>query len=171
MAQEIERKYLVNLSDVVNLDDYANNTIIQGYLSTDPKRTVRIRTCGWNGYITIKGISDETGVSRFEWEKEILFDEALELLDLCDKKIYKTRYLISIDNNQAIELDVFKKDNEGLVIAEIELDSVDDEINKPLWLGEEVTGDKRYYNLNLMLNPYNNWQFKTFQLFLLNINT
>lgn len=157
MAQEIERKYLVDMSIIGDLSEYRSFTIVQGYLSTDPHRTVRIRTSGWNGYITIKGISDESGLSRFEWEKEIPLDEALELLDLCDKKIIKRRYIIPNKDGFYIEVDIFKNENEGLYLAEIELNSLDDEIIKPTWLLDEVTGDKRYYNLNLMLNPYNNW--------------
>lgn len=155
MAQEIERKFLVD-SSLINLTGVNSYIIVQGYLSNDPKRTVRIRVSGLNGFITIKGETNESGLSRFEWEKQIPLDEALELLQLCEKTVNKTRYIVP-QGEHKIEVDVFMGDNDGLIIAEVELETEDDEFNKPIWLLEEVTGDKRYYNLNLALNPYKNW--------------
>ena len=153
---EIERKYLVTSLDFKK-ESYAQNEIAQGYLNSNPERTVRIRIKGEKSYITIKGITNETGISRMEWEKEIPTDEAKSLLKLCEKGIIeKTRYEVK-SSNHIIEIDVFHGDNDGLIMAEVELKDENETIKKPNWLGTEVTGDKRYYNSYLSLNPYKNW--------------
>ena len=153
---EIERKYLVT-SLAFKDDAFAQNEIAQGYLNSNPERTVRIRVKGEKGFITIKGISNESGASRMEWEKEIPVDEAKILLKLCEKgAIEKTRYEVK-SGNHIIEIDVFHGDNEGLIMAEIELENENETIEKPQWLGKEVTGDERYYNAYLSLNPFKKW--------------
>lgn len=153
---EIERKYLVTSLDFKN-DYFAKNEIAQGYLSSNPERTVRIRIKGTKGYLTIKGIGNESGISRFEWEKEIDVFEAKQLLKLCEKGVIeKTRYEVK-SGNHTIEIDEFHGDNIGLIIAEIELEDENESIEKPHWLGNEVTNDERYYNSYLSLNPFKNW--------------
>lgn len=153
---EIERKYLVTSLDFLN--EYSiKNEIAQGYLSSNPERTVRIRIKGNKGFITIKGIGSENGVSRFEWEKEIALEEAKSLLKLCEKGVIeKTRYEVK-SGNHTIEIDVFHGENEGLILAEIELENENESILKPHWIGNEVTNDKRYYNAFLSQNPFKKW--------------
>lgn len=154
---EIERKFLVKSDDFKN-QAFAQNKIAQGYLSSVPERTVRVRIKGHKGFITIKGIGQSSGMSRFEWENEIPLDEAQELLKLCEKgKIEKTRYEIK-SGIHVYEVDEFYGENEGLVMAEIELNSEDEAFEKPEWLGEEVTNDERYYNAYLSKNPFKDWQ-------------
>ena len=153
---EIERKYLVTSLSFKD-EAHTQNEIAQGYLTSNPERTVRIRIKGAKGYITIKGVGNESGTSRMEWEKEIPVDEAKSLLQLCEKgAIEKTRYEVK-SGHHTIEIDVFHGDNDGLIMAEIELQNEDEAIEKPNWLGTEVTGDKRYYNAYLSLHPYKNW--------------
>ena len=158
MAQEIERKFLVNGD--FKKEAYGSVRITQGYLSSVPQRVVRVRVKGEKGYITIKGAADESGVSRFEWEKEISLQDARSLLQLAEPGIIdKTRYLIKNTDSQHIwEVDEFHGDNEGLVIAEIELSAENEPFDRPNWLGKEVTGDKRYYNSYLSKNPFNTWK-------------
>ncbi len=153
---EIERKYLVTSFDFLN--EYASKSeIAQGYLSANPERTVRIRIKGNKGFITIKGKGNESGVSRFEWEKEIAIEEAKALLKLCEKGVIeKTRYEVT-SGKHTIEIDVYHGENDGLILAEIELESEKEAIIKPYWLGNEVTNDKRYYNAYLSQNPFKNW--------------
>jgi len=153
---EIERKYLVNSLDF--LKQYSSkNEIAQGYLSSNPERTVRIRIKGNKGFITIKGIGSESGTSRFEWEKEIALEEAKLLLKLCEKGVIeKTRYEVK-SGKHTIEIDVFHGENDGLILAEIELKNENEAILKPNWLGNEVTNDERYYNSYLSQNPFRNW--------------
>ena len=154
MALEIERKFLVS-GDFKPLAKKAQR-ITQGYLSSVPQRTVRVRIKGEQGYITVKG--QGSGITRFEWEKEIPVDDARELMELCEPGIIdKTRYLID-EGEHTFEVDEFYGDNEGLIVAEIELSSEDESFVRPHWLGEEVTGDPRYYNSMLMKNPYANWK-------------
>lgn len=154
--QEIERKFLVTSESFKN-EAHKRMRIVQGFLNTHPKRTVRIRIQGDNGYITIKGKPNNSGLSRFEWEKQIPLAEAEELLRLCEPGIIeKTRYEIFIDNH-TFEVDDFIGENEGLIIAEIELDSENEPFSKPEWLGNEVTGDVKYYNSNLSKNPFKTW--------------
>ena len=156
MAQEIERKFLVK-GDFKS-EVFKRTRITQGYLSSVPERTVRVRVKGDKGFITIKGIGNETGASRYEWEKEIPVEDVHELLKICEPGVIdKTRYLVK-NGEYTFEVDEFYGDNDGLTVAEIELPSEDAAFNKPAWLGEEVTGDVRYYNSMLMKNPYKNWK-------------
>ena len=153
--QEIERKFLVR-AEYKHLASKSYR-IAQGYLSSVPERTVRIRIKGDKGFITIKGKSNESGLSRYEWEKEIPLSEAQELLLLCEPGIIdKIRYEVDFEN-QTFEIDEFYGENEGLTIAELELESEDSTFSKPDFLGTEVTGDKRYYNVQLSLKPYKHW--------------
>ncbi len=153
---EIERKFLVT-SDAFKKESFAQNRIKQGYLSSVPERTVRVRIKGNKGFLTIKGISNQSGMSRFEWEKEISIDEAEKLLLLCEAGVIdKTRFEVKAGGH-IIEIDEFYGKNEGLVMAEIELKSETESFEKPIWLGEEVTNDKRYYNAYLSNNPFMNW--------------
>ena len=154
---EIERKFLVNSLDFME-KAHQKSRIVLGYLNSNPERTVRIRMKGDKGYITIKGIGNGSGLSRFEWEKEIPLADAERLLILCEKGIIdKIRYEVKFENH-IIEVDVFAGDNEGLILAEIELKSETEQIQKPNWLGEEVTNDKKYYNAYLSNNPFQDWQ-------------
>jgi adenylate cyclase len=155
MAQEIERKFLVE----GKFKPFAEKSlrIKQGYISSDPERSVRIRISGDKGFITIKGIGNKEGTSRYEWEKEIPSDEAEALLKICEPGIIeKTRYLVH-HGDHTFEVDEFYGENEGLTIAEVELESEDEQFEKPGWLGREITGDDRYYNLMLMKNPISTW--------------
>ena len=158
MAQEIERKFLV--CGDFKTEAYQSTRIIQGYLSSQPGRIVRVRVKGNKGNITIKGRTNATGVSRFEWEKEIAVDEALSLLELAEPGIIdKTRYLVkNTDDRHVWEVDEFHGNNEGLVMAEIELAAEDEPFDKPEWLGKEVTGDPRYYNSMLKEHPFKQWK-------------
>lgn len=155
MPAEIERKFLVK----GDFKPFAisKSHIIQGYLSSLPERVMRIRIRDNSGYLTIKGKANSAGTIRSEWEYEIPVNEAKELLKLCEPGIIdKTRYLVKAGNH-TYEVDEFYGDNEGLVIAEIELQAEDEEFIKPDWLGKEVTGDIRYYNSGLAGNPYTRW--------------
>lgn len=153
---EIERKFLVTSEDF-KAAAFTQNRIAQGYLSSVPERTVRVRIKGNKGFLTIKGASNESGRSRFEWEKEIPIDEAKELLKLCEKGVIdKTRFEVKIGHH-TFEVDEFYGDNQGLIVAEIELSSENEKFEKPNWLGKEVTNDNRYYNSNLSKNPFVNW--------------
>lgn len=155
MGREIERKFLVK----GGFEKAALGCVhvVQGYLSSDPQRIVRVRLKGEKGYLTVKGPG---ALNRFEWEKEISVDEAEALLSLAEPGIVdKTRYLVPAgDGRHTWEVDVFHGDNEGLVVAEIELSSEDDPFDRPDWLGEEVTGDPRYYNSSLRAHPYKEWK-------------
>jgi len=156
MSHEIERKFLVK--GEYKTHAMRSSRIVQGYLSSVTGRTVRIRIKGEKGYITVKGKSNESGLSRYEWEKEIPLNEAEELLLLCEPgAIDKTRYEIQAGKH-IFEVDEFYGDNEGLTLAEVELESEDESYEKPEWLGEEVTGDRRYYNSSLTKHPFKNWE-------------
>ncbi len=156
MAQEIERKFLVKNDDYKKFAKKSTR-ITQGYLSSVPERTVRVRIKGEKGFITIKGIGNASGASRYEWEKEIPVEEVKELLELCEPGIIdKTRFLVDAGNH-TFEVDEFYGDNEGLTVAEVELSDENEEFEKPDWLGEEVTGDPKYFNSMLMKNSYKNW--------------
>ena len=154
MALEIERKYLIDLEKIGTLENGIR--IKQGYLSTDKNAVVRVRVKNDKAYLTIKGANN--GISRLEFEYEIPFDEANEMLDnLCKKPVIdKTRYIIKHDIH-IWEIDVFYGDNEGLVVAEVELKDENEKINLPSWIKEEVTSDNRYFNSNLMKYPYKDW--------------
>jgi len=154
--QEIERKFLVR-SEAFITESHHQNRIVQGYLNSDPERTVRVRIKGEKGFLTVKGIGNASGTTRLEWETEIPVSDAETLLPLCEKgAIDKVRYEVR-KGNHTFEVDVFSGANEGLIIAEVELQSEDELFEKPDWLGSEVTGDKRYYNAFLSNNPYKNW--------------
>ncbi len=156
MAQEIEKKFLVD-GDFKSAAFKATR-IIQGYLSSVPERTVRVRVKGDKGFITVKGIGNESGASRFEWEKEIPVEDVKALLEICEPGVIdKTRYLVKAGEH-TFEVDEFYGDNEGLTVAEVELSDENEAFDKPSWLGEEVTGDAKYYNSMLMKNPYKNWK-------------
>ncbi len=156
MAQEIERKFLVK-SDAFKKQASKETRITQGYLSSIPERTVRVRVKGTKGFITIKGIGSASGASRYEWEKEIPVEEVNELLKICEPGVIdKTRYEVKAGPFK-FEVDEFYGENQGLTVAEIELNSEEDGFEKPEWLGEEVTGDVKYYNSMLMKNPYTKW--------------
>jgi len=153
--QEIERKFLVP-GEFKSLATKSTR-ITQGYLSSVPERTVRVRIKGAKGFITIKGIGSDSGASRFEWEKEIPVAEVEELLKICEPGVIdKTRYLVPAGNH-TFEIDEFYGDNEGLTVAEVELASENETFEKPAFLGQEVTGDVKYYNSMLMKNPYKKW--------------
>jgi adenylate cyclase len=155
MANEIERKFLVkgDFKPFVSKE----TRIVQGYLSSVPERTVRVRIKGDKGFLTVKGIGNDSGASRYEWEKEIPLGETEELLKLCEPGVIdKVRFLVKAGVH-TYEVDQFHGENEGLTVAEIELSSETESFEKPSWLGEEVTGDKKYYNSMLMKHPFTRW--------------
>jgi CYTH domain-containing protein len=155
--QEIERKFLVKNASFATLAT-AKKTISQGYLSTHPERTVRVRIANEKAFLTIKGKGNETGMTRFEWEKEIPLLEAKSLLLLCEAGVIeKTRFEIPVGTH-LYEVDVFSGENEGLVIAEIELKDETEAFEKPDWLLEEVTNDQRYYNAYISKKPFLKWK-------------
>ena len=158
MAQEIERKFLVEGEDFKQ-QAYAVSHIQQGYIGTKPGRTVRIRLRDDHAFLTIKGPAGDDGLSRYEFETEISPDDARDLLKLCEPGLIdKHRYLVkSLDGEHVWEIDEFHGDNDGLVMAEIELRSETDSFEKPHFIGKEVTGDRRYYNGHLRANPYKFW--------------
>ena len=153
---EIERKFLVR-GDDYKRQAYASSRIRQGYICSGHGRTVRVRLRDDRGYLTIKGPSNADGISRYEFEKEITLDEAEHLMALCEPdQIDKTRYLVK-SGNHTFEVDEFYGDNEGLVMAEVELQAEDEPFEKPDFIGEEVTGDRRYYNAHLLKQPFKTW--------------
>ena len=153
--REIERKFLV--AGDFRGEVSGASRIIQGFLSSAPGRTVRVRVRDDKGYLTVKGPAQ--GLTRFEWEKEIPAAEAEQLLQLCEPgAIDKTRYLVPAADGHVWEVDEFHGDNAGLVVAEIELGSEDEPFERPAWLGAEVTGDRRYYNSSLTHCPYKDWK-------------
>lgn len=156
MAIEIERKFLVKNNNFKE-QAFTKQKISQGFLSSVPERTVRVRILGELAFITIKGLGNASGASRFEWEKEIEVKEALDLLKICEPgTIHKTRFYVQ-SNHHVLEVDEFYDDNEGLIIAEIELTDEDEQFQKPAWLGKEVTGVSKYYNSALIQNPFKDW--------------
>ena len=145
---EIERKFLVTSLAFIQ-EAHQHFRIQQGYLSKDPERTVRVRIKDDKSYITIKGASSASGMSRYEWEKEIPLEEGEALLKLAlPVVILKTRYLVK-HQNFLFEVDVFEGKHQGLILAEVELDDEKTELPLPHWLGKEVTGDPNYYNASL----------------------
>lgn len=153
---EIERKFLVSDANFKERA-FKEFEITQGYLNTDPERTTRVRTKGEKAFLTIKGKSTADGLSRFEWEKEIPVEEALQLLELCEPGVLKkTRHFVKFEE-QVWEVDEFFGENKGLLLAEIELNSEDENVNLPQWVGEEVTGNKKYYNAYLSKHPFKSW--------------
>ena len=156
MALEIERKFLVK-DDSYKAMAYSASRIAQGYICSSRGRTVRVRIRDEKGYLTIKGPADSEGLGRYEWEKEIPMQEAQELMRLCEPgMIDKTRYLVK-SGKHIFEVDEFYGENEGLTVAEVELESADESYEKPDFIGEEVTGDVKYYNSFLMKNPFTRW--------------
>ena len=154
---EIERKFLIK-TDAYKAVASSIEEMRQGFLSRHPERTVRIRVKGEIGSITIKGKSNRSGTSRFEWEKEIPLEEAKQLMTLCEEEIiHKTRYSVAVGEH-IFEVDEFHGKNQGLVIAEVELKDENESFSKPAWLGKEVTGDNRYYNSQISRTPYNLWK-------------
>ena len=154
---ETERKFLV-LDSSYKAQAVKVFQIKQGYISHDGGNTVRVRIRDRQGFLTIKGPSLD-GISRFEWEKEIPLEDAEALCALCRGGfIDKTRHIIPIASGRYFEVDEFHGDNDGLVMAEIELEKPDEPFDRPAWLGEEVTGDRRYYNSHLLLSPYKSWK-------------
>ena len=155
MAQEIERKFLV-IGDFKS-QAFEQSRIVQGYISSARGRTVRVRIRNGRGYLTIKGASNESGTSRYEWEKELSLHEAEELMKLCEPGVIdKTRYLVR-SGEHIFEVDEFYGENEGLIVAEVELNAEDEAFVKPSFIGQEVTGEVRYYNSQLMKKPYTTW--------------
>ncbi len=155
MAIEIERKFLVcgEYKDRAT----SHSRIVQGYISSQRGRTVRVRLRDNRGYLTIKGPSSVGGLSRYEFEKEITVDEALSLLRLCEPGVIdKVRWLVPAGRH-TFEVDEFFGDNAGLTVAEVELGAEDEAFERPAFLGKEVTGDRRYYNSCLRQHPYKDW--------------
>lgn len=156
MSIEIERKFLT-IDDAFKKENHKKIYIKQGFLNSDKERTVRVRITNEQAFITVKGKSNTSGTSRYEWEKEITINDAQELMLLCEKPIIeKHRFLVKLDNH-TFEVDEFLGENEGLIIAEIELTNENENFTKPAWLGEEVTGQIKYYNSNLSKNPFSSW--------------
>lgn len=154
---EIERKFLVKSTDFKN-QATSEEQISQGFLNTDPERTVRVRIKGEKGFLTVKGKSNESGTSRFEWENEIQKSDAEKLLGLCEKGVLeKTRYEINVESH-IFEVDEFHGENKGLIVAEVELQEENEFFQKPDWLDKEVTGEVKYYNSQLSKNPYSKWE-------------
>lgn len=154
---EIERKFLVTSLDFKQ-EAFRRTRIVQGFLNTDKERTVRVRIKGDKGFITVKGPSNIEGLSRFEWEKEIPKVEAEALLKLCEPGIIdKIRYEIKVENH-IFEVDVFSGENEGLMLAEIELKTENEVFKIPCWIGDEVTGNIKYYNSQLSKKPFKLWE-------------
>ena len=156
MAQEIERKFLV-LNDSYKRESFSFSHIQQGYITSERGRTVRIRIRDEKGYVTIKGPSLDGGLSRYEFEQEIPLEDARQLMKLCEPGIIdKVRWLVK-SGNHTFEVDEFFGENAGLVIAEVELRSLDDTVIIPDFIGKEVTGDRRYYNSQLRQHPFTKW--------------
>ncbi|WP_396156045.1 CYTH domain-containing protein [Flavobacterium sp.] len=153
---EIERKFLVLSKDFIT-ESFSKKRIVQAYLNSNPERTVRVRIKENKGFLTIKGKGNSTGATRLEWEKEIPIEEAEKLLLICEYGIIdKIRHEIKVGQH-VFEVDIFTLENDGLLLAEIELESEDEAFEKPIWLGKEVTNDERYYNAYLSKNPFKNW--------------
>lgn len=158
MAQEIERKFLVE-GDAYRALAFDSSHISQGYISSGNGRTVRVRIRDERGYLTIKGPSADGGLSRYEFETEIALADARDLLALCEPGVIeKTRFLIRAADGHVFEVDEFYGDNAGLVMAEIELQTPEESFEKPDFIGQEVTGDRRYYNSHLRRYPYRLWR-------------
>lgn len=156
MNLEIERKFLITNTNFKK-ESYQKKYIQQGFLNSDKNRVVRVRIIEEKAYLTIKGVSDKSGTSRFEWEKEISVQEAKALMNLCEKGVIeKYRYFHKLENH-VFEIDEFLGVNEGLVIAEVELKNKNEVFIKPSYLGKEVTGDEKYYNSNLSKIPFKDW--------------
>jgi CYTH domain-containing protein len=159
MYEEIERKFRVTSTAFIAIAA-SSHYIHQGYLNTDPARTVRIRIQDSQGILTVKGIGDETGASRFEWEKDVELAEARLLMGLAeDHPIEKRRYRVFVGTHWW-DVDEFMGANQTLILAEIELTHLKEKFERPEWIGEEVTGDRRFYNSYLSKHPYSTWEEK-----------
>lgn len=157
MAQEIERKFLVRDDSYKQLA-YNHTHIVQGYIASGQGRTVRVRIRDERAYLTIKGPSADGGLSRYEFETEIAVSDAKDLMAICQPGVVaKTRWLVRMDDGHTFEVDEFEGDNEGLVMAEVELGSADESFKKPDFIGLEVTGDRHYYNSHLRVYPFKVW--------------
>jgi CYTH domain-containing protein len=153
---EIERKFLVT-SDAYRQEATSQTRIAQGFLNTDPSRTVRVRIMGDKGFLTVKGATNDSGTTRFEWEIEIGTTEATNLIDLCESGILeKIRYNVPAGQH-VFEVDEFLGENKGLIVAEVELNHEDEKFERPNWLGDEVTGQRKYYNSQLSKTPFKTW--------------
>jgi adenylate cyclase len=153
---EIERKFLVRSLEF-RKEATSKKLIIQGFLNTHPERTVRVRIMGEEAFITVKGKSYNGGLLRFEWEHRISPDEGEALLNLCERPLLeKYRYVVPVGRYR-FEVDEFLGDNKGLVVAEVELKNEADIVKAPAWVGKEVTGQKKYYNSQLIRKPYSKW--------------
>ena len=153
---EIERKFLV-LSDQFQKEANKQTYMIQAFLSSHPNRVVRIRLEGNRGSLVVKGRTSDDGTTRFEWETELTGEEAKALLELCEPGIIeKTRYEVTFKGH-VFEVDVFHGENEGLILAELELPSKETPFERPIWLGKEVTGETKYYNSQLSKHPFKAW--------------
>ena len=156
MALEIERKFLV-LNDTYKHEAFSKSHIRQGYICSERGRTVRVRIRDTRAYITIKGPSLDGGLSRYEFEQEIPLADGEQLMMLCEGGIIdKVRWLVK-SGEHTFEVDEFFGDNEGLVVAEVELQAADEVPVLPRFIGQEVTGDRRYYNAQLRRQPYKTW--------------
>ena len=156
MGEEIERKFLVKNNSFVD-EAYEKRRIVQGYICADVGRSVRVRIRGNEGYLTIKSATNERGWSRYEFEKPISLEEAEELMKLClPGLIDKVRHYVKAGNH-VWEVDVFHGENEGLIVAEIELESEEESFELPSWVGQEVSGDAKYYNSMLTKRPFSEW--------------
>lgn len=154
---EIERKFLVT-SEAFKAQATHSESMIQGFLNTHPDRTVRVRLQGSKGKLTVKGRSNEAGTTRFEWETPLSANEAEALLELCEEGIIeKIRFAVPFEGH-LFEVDVFENDNDGLIVAEVELSEENETFKKPSWLGIEVTGELKYYNSQLSNKPYKLWE-------------
>ena len=158
MATEIERKFLV--AGDFRSEATGKTRIVQGYICSEKGRTVRVRIRGDKGYLTVKGAASSSGLSRYEFEREVPLEDAEQMLRLCEQEsINKERYLVPYKGH-TWEVDVFHGHNEGLILAEIELSREDEPFERPSWLGKEVTGDRRYYNSVLMRTPFHIFEEK-----------
>lgn len=158
MATEIERKFLVE-GDFLS-EATSKTRIVQGYICSEKGRTVRVRIRDDKGYLTVKGAASSSGLSRYEFEREVPLEDAEQMLRLCEQEsINKERYLVPYKGH-TWEVDVFHGHNEGLILAEIELSREDEPFERPSWLGKEVTGDRRYYNSVLMRTPFHIFEEK-----------
>lgn len=156
MAYEIERKFLVINTDFIK-EASSKEYIVQAFLNRNPKRTVRIRIKDDKAFLTVKGVSNAEGTTRREWEYAIPVSDAREMLKISEEgAIEKWRYLVPIGKH-TFEVDIFEGENDGLIVAEVELESENEIFKKPVWLGEEVTGNTSYYNSNLSQHPFKKW--------------
>lgn len=158
-GQEIERKFLVHKrGEAYKKEAFSASRIRQGYISSGGRCTVRVRVRGEKGYLTIKGPSADGGLSRYEFEKEISLSEAEELFKLCEPGVIdKTRYLVR-SGRHTFEVDEFYGENQGLVMAEVELSSETEPFEKPDFIAQEVTGDRRFYNSHMRQMPFSRWK-------------